>query len=188
MWVTVQPVPSGSRLNSPRRSPSRSRRARELRWRLDALRPGETGSIGLTLRGSAPADTSGADYNYEGYEGYAAFEDGFEMTARVTSVDGDPLAEALVIADSGGINEIELSWLIYGSGSATWILQRQGAGTVGSGLVNFGKRQFFTDDSVPSSPSCADRYYYRLRVMTQGRIIQTQYIEAEPTYCIPIVT
>jgi hypothetical protein len=157
---------------------------RTLRWQLDPLAPGESGSVALTLRGSPPEDTSGANYNYEGYEGYAAFEDGFEMTTRVTAADGEELAQAKVVADTGGVNEIDLSWLIYGSGIATWNLIRQGAGIVGTGLVSFGKRQFFTDDSVPSAPFCPESYRYRLRVMTQGRVIQTQYIVADATYCI----
>ena len=45
-------------------------------WQIDSLRSGASGSVRLTLEGEPPADATGARYDYEGIEGYTAFDDG----------------------------------------------------------------------------------------------------------------
>ena len=175
-------LPDGFTLHSS--APAAVAEEKTLVWEIASLAGGERGSVSVTLQGLPPDNTSGATYDYEGYGGYAAFEEGFELTTRVTTADGVQLAESLVKADTGGINEIDLSWRILGNPpGATWSLLRPGAGVVGSGKVAYTVIQQFTDDSVESFPPCTTRYQYQLRVMVAGRIILTEAIEAEPTYC-----
>jgi len=70
-----------------------------LRWTIDGLGTGESGSIEFSVRGTLPADLTNAVYDLPGYVGHTAFVEGFELTARIEA--GSSAAEITAIADTG---------------------------------------------------------------------------------------
>jgi hypothetical protein len=73
-----------------------------VQWALPSVPAQGTGSVQLTIKGLPPEDLSYANYNKPGFAGYAAFENGFKLSARAARAsDGDLLGTALALADSG---------------------------------------------------------------------------------------
>jgi hypothetical protein len=78
-----------------------SKHGERLVWTLDGLDSGESGSIPITVRGTLPDDLTKAVYDLPGYEGHAAFVEGFEMAVSLTA-DGAS-AQTLAVADTGSV-------------------------------------------------------------------------------------